>query len=123
MRHTPANLCRLCGHVLNEVRRLADDTLSHEKCLNARPMPEGRQCCSAIRSDQLSMTNFEQKKNDDPLDVHLAIRLEILAGIRGNIGSPTAGLGSGPRTSADLGVMRQTGRLAVVSGGKPTCQY
>ena len=72
---------------MNEVRRLADDTLSHEKCPNARPMPEGRQCCSAIRSDQLSMTNFEQKKNDDPLDVHLAIRLEILAGIRGNIGS------------------------------------
>src|SRR5260370_39982328 len=31
IRHTPANLCRLCGHVLNEARRLADDTLSHEK--------------------------------------------------------------------------------------------
>ena len=46
------------------------------------------------------MTNFEQKKNDDPLDVHLAIRLEILAGIRGNIGISTAGLGSDPWTSA-----------------------
>jgi hypothetical protein len=33
------------------------------------------------------MTNIEQKKNADPLDVYLAIRLEILAGIRGNIGS------------------------------------
>src|ERR1017187_1927746 len=90
MRHTPAYLCRLCGHVLNEVRRLADDTLSHEKCQNARPMPEGRQCCSAIRSDHRSMTNFERKKNDGPPGVHLAIRLELLAGIRGNIGSYAA---------------------------------
>ena len=37
----PANLCRLCCHVLNEARRLADETLSHEKCPNARGMPEG----------------------------------------------------------------------------------
>src|SRR5260370_33617737 len=28
-----------------------------------------------------SLTNFERKKNDGPLGVHLAIRLEILAGI------------------------------------------
>ena len=46
------------------------------------------------------MTNFEQKKNDDPLDVHRAIIFGILAGIRGIIGSSTAGLGSGPCTSA-----------------------
>jgi len=33
------------------------------------------------------MTNFERKRNDGPPGVHLAIRLELLAGIRGIIGS------------------------------------
>ena len=28
------------------------------------------------------MTNFERKRNDGPPGVHLAIRLELLAGIR-----------------------------------------
>jgi hypothetical protein len=34
-----------------------------------------------------SYDNFEQKKNDSLLDVHLAITLEILAGILAHIGS------------------------------------
>ena len=61
------------------------------------------------------MANFERKKNDGPRGVHLAIRLELLAGIRGNIGSST-GFGSGRCTSAAWAFAAKWRRAAQGSG-------
>ena len=61
------------------------------------------------------MTDFEQKKNDDPLDVHLAIRLEILAGIRVNIGSPS-GSSFRPPQIHGMGVTRPGEKTDVPKG-------
>jgi hypothetical protein len=65
----PANLCPLGLDVLNEVRLLADDSLSHDKLLDARLTSEGRQCCIIRRARLQSMTNFDRKKNDCGLDM------------------------------------------------------
>jgi hypothetical protein len=49
---------------VNEVRRLADDSLSHYERPNARQAPEGRHCLLKHAVGMPGMTNFEQKKND-----------------------------------------------------------
>ena len=45
IRYYPANLCPFWCHVADGFRRLADDSLSHHKCPNARQTPSDRQCC------------------------------------------------------------------------------
>jgi hypothetical protein len=49
---------------VNEVRRLADGSLSHGEHPNARQSPEGRHCLLKHAVGMLGMTNFERKKND-----------------------------------------------------------
>src|ERR1017187_3582727 len=86
----PANLCPPWRYVVNEVRRLADD---YDDYLVARLTSECKPDAgglSTLRKHVVgapSYDNFEQKKNDSLLDVHLAITLEILAGILAHIGS------------------------------------
>ena len=58
----PANLCPLGCYVVNEVRRLADDSLSHDERPNARHSPEGRHCLLKHAVGMPGMTNFERKK-------------------------------------------------------------
>src|SRR5260370_25815550 len=60
----PANLCPLGRYVVNEVRRLADDPLSHYERPNARRAPERRHCLLKHAVGTPGMTNVEQKKND-----------------------------------------------------------
>ena len=87
----PANLCPPWRYVVNEVRRLADD---YDDYLVARLTSECKPDAgglSTLRKHVVgapSYDNFEQKKNDSLLDVHLAITIEILAGILALIGSP-----------------------------------
>src|SRR5256885_9019630 len=90
----PANLCRLGRYVVNEVRRLADDPLSHYERPNARRAPERCHCLLKHAVGTPGMTNFEQKKNDGisiSSDVHrtstLASIFSTLAGILADIGS------------------------------------
>src|SRR5260370_28622875 len=64
MRCYLANLCPLGCYVVNEVRRLADDSLSHDERPNARQAPEGRHCLLKHAVGMPGMTNFERKKND-----------------------------------------------------------
>ena len=71
-----ANLCPLGCYVVNEVRRLADYSLSHKECLNARHTPADRQRCSNKRSDRLSKTNFERKRMMVLSTLSVAIILE-----------------------------------------------
>ena len=49
---------------MNEVRRLADDSLSHDELPNARQVSEGRHCLLKHAVGMLGMTNFERKKNN-----------------------------------------------------------
>src|ERR1039458_6994007 len=90
IRPYPANLCPPWCYVVNEVRRLADD---YDDYLVARLTSECKPDAgglSTLRKHVVgapSYDNFEQKKNDSLLDVHLAITLEILAGILALIGS------------------------------------
>src|SRR3982074_1283606 len=58
----PANLCPLWRYVVNEVRRLADDPLSHYERPNARQAPERRHCLLKHAVGTPGMTNFEQKR-------------------------------------------------------------
>jgi hypothetical protein len=60
--HYLANLCPLGCYVVNEVRRLADDSLSHGEHPNARQSPEGRHCLLKHAVGMLGMTNFERKR-------------------------------------------------------------
>ena len=68
-----ANICPFGHYVVNGVRQLADDSLSHNKCLNARHTPDARHCYSGKRSERLSKTNFERKKKDG-----LSMRSEVI---------------------------------------------
>ena len=88
IRPYPANLCPPWRYVVNEVRRLTDD---YDDYLVARSTSECKPDAgglSTLRKHVVgapSYDNFEQKKNDSLLDVHLAITLEILAGILAHI--------------------------------------
>src|SRR2546423_1082004 len=73
----PANLCRLGRYVVNEVRRLADDPLSHYERPNARQAPERRHCLLKHAVGTPGMTNFEQKKNDGSRSVPVSSYVNI----------------------------------------------
>ena len=73
----PANLCPLGCYVVNEVRRLADDSLSHDERPNARHSPEGRHCLLKHAVGMSGMTNFERKKNDGISIVSEVIVLQL----------------------------------------------
>ena len=60
----PANLCPLGCYAVNEVRRLADDSLLHDERPNARQVPEGRHCLLKHAAGIPGITNFERKEND-----------------------------------------------------------
>jgi len=78
---TPANLCPFCRYVVNEIRRLADDSLSHDERPNTRPIPKGRHCWFKHADGILSMTNSNEKRMWAISNRFEAFALETLAGL------------------------------------------
>ena len=80
MNYYLANLCPLGRYDVNEVRRLASDSLSHYERPNARQTPEGRHCLLKHSVGMPGMTDFEQKKNDGIFALFRGHRTSTLAG-------------------------------------------